>query len=385
MKLAVLGASGFVGSRVIERFHLDKTFELRAVVRSYGSLARLARFELDWRLADARNELALAEAFSGCDVVLHSVAGNAAFIRESAIPAFRAAVRQNVRRMVFLSSAVVHGQKPVPGTTEDSPLVLREPPYNGGYNRAKVVAEQKLLKERATGATELVILRPGIVFGPRAFWIYKTAQGLLEGSFAWVNHGQGICNSIYVDNLVEAIRLALTMPAMDREAFFVGDRETVTWANLYGPIALSLGYEVEGVPNILPSGSRVSWRKCLEKLHNSTPIQALMPYIPNRFKKAVKAGLKEWFRTPARSPWDVSPSPAPTLSISPEAELLYQCEYRLPHTRAEQRLGYSPPVSFPEGVRRSIEWLASVGYPVRTAISKGDGIRQNWGTGFNQG
>ena len=374
MKLAVLGASGFVGSRVIECFHLNGVFELRAVVRSYGGLARLARFELDWRLADARNEQALADAFSGCDVVLHSVSGDAPFIRDSAISAYRAAVRQNVRRLVFLSSAVVHGQKPAPGTTEDSPLASREPPYNQGYNQAKIIAEQLLLKERAAGSTELVILRPCIVFGPRAKWIYRPAQELLEGTFAWVNRGRGICNSIYVDNLVEAIRLALTVPNVDREAFLVGDRETVTWVDLYGPIVRALGFELEAVPSVLPPGSRVGWRGLFKKFYGSRPAQAVIPWFPGRLRRAVKEGLREWLRAPARSPWDVSPAPAPTQVISPESELLYQCEYRLPHLKAEQRLGYAPPVSFPEGVRRSIAWLASVGYPVRSVPPIEEGV-----------
>ena len=61
--IAVLGASGFVGSRLLELFHLTGSATLHPVVRNYSSLARLARFDLDWKIADARDQAALTTAF----------------------------------------------------------------------------------------------------------------------------------------------------------------------------------------------------------------------------------------------------------------------------------------------------------------------------------
>lgn len=364
MKLAVLGASGFVGSRLVEIFHLNRAFEVRPIVRSYNGLARLARFELDWRLADARDERALNEAFKGCDLVLHSVSGPADVIRDSVAPAYRAAARQNVRRLVFMSSAVVHGQEPASGTTEDTPLITGQ---DRPYNQAKVDAEKCLQKVRASGATEIVVLRPGIVFGPRAHWIADPAKGLLNGTYAWVNKGRGICNSIYVDNLIEAIRLALTVPGVDREAFLIGDRETVTWADLIGPIAAALGIDIESIPDLPPKGDAKTWRERAESLHASRPAQAVISFLPARWKSSVKAGLREWQRAPAGSPWGLPSEPAPRLSVTREREILFQCAYRLPQAKAERLLGYRPPVSFDEGLRRSIEWLGFVGYPIGQA------------------
>ena len=64
--------------------------------------------------------------------------------------------------------------------------------------------------------------------------------------------GRGICNSIYVDNLVHAIYLAATQPTIDREIFLLGDQECVTWADLYRPIAKALGYELADLPEGSP-------------------------------------------------------------------------------------------------------------------------------------
>ena len=44
--------------------------------------------------------------------------------------------------------------------------------------------------------------------------------------------------------------------------------------------------------------------------------------------------------------------------------LLYRCSWKLPDTRARQRLGYRPVVSFAEGCRRTIGWLEFAGFPV---------------------
>jgi uncharacterized protein YbjT (DUF2867 family) len=65
LRVAVLGASGFIGSRVVEMFHLEGTAEVRPVVRGISSLAGPARFALDCRVADGFDRSALKESFSG--------------------------------------------------------------------------------------------------------------------------------------------------------------------------------------------------------------------------------------------------------------------------------------------------------------------------------
>ena len=112
------------------------------------------------------------------------------------------------------------------------------------YNSAKAWAERRLCVLRDKGSVELVILRPGIVTGPRSIWQTRFADELLAGNACWLDDGRAICNSIYVDNLVHAIHLALDATGADGRAFLIGDEETVTWADLYRPIAKALGFEI---------------------------------------------------------------------------------------------------------------------------------------------
>jgi nucleoside-diphosphate-sugar epimerase len=202
------------------------------------------------------------------------------------------------------------------------------------------------------------------VFGPRAHWIQRPADQLLRNSFAWVNRGQGICNSIYVDNLVEAIRLAATVPGIDREAFLVGDAETNRWTDLIGPVATALGYATEAIPDLPARGDHLTLSERLRAAYDLPLTQSIVARVPRRLKQAVKAGVRAWRQPLKADPWALPPRVAPKLEVTREMEILYQCAYRLPHDKAVRRLGYRPPVSFAEGMRRSVAWLAFAGYPV---------------------
>ena len=89
MKIAIVGASGFIGLRAVEWFTLGGRAEVRPVVRSFSSLAVLARQELDWRVADPLDARALAGAIEGCDAVLYGKAKADRFdLRDQALGLF---------------------------------------------------------------------------------------------------------------------------------------------------------------------------------------------------------------------------------------------------------------------------------------------------------
>ncbi|MGB5135687.1 MAG: NAD(P)-dependent oxidoreductase [Prochlorococcaceae cyanobacterium] len=357
--IAVLGASGFVGSRLLEMFHLTGYATLRPVVRNYSSLARLARFDLDWRIADARDQVALAAALEGCDAVVNLVVANPDVIVKNATATYLAAQAAGVKRMVFMSSASVHGQAPAAGTDEASPLHTR---HRFAYNNAKVRAERELARCRRRGSLELVILRPGIVFGPRSRWVTDLADQLLSDRAYLIDEGQGICNSIYVDNLIEAIQLALTVPSADGEVFLVGDRERVSWLDFTSPIATGLGIDLIRVARLSPPPFRRGRFETIEAVRVSRPVQAMLPIVPWPLKKAAKGAIRALSEPPNPSPWRLAEPPAP--QVTEEMAELQSCRVQLPWLKAERQLGYQAKVSFAEGMQRSLGWLKFAGYPV---------------------
>ncbi|GLQ08140.1 epimerase [Devosia yakushimensis] len=351
-RIAILGAGGFIGNRAVEMLALGGQYDVRPVVRKAQSLALASRFALDGRVADGCDQIALEAAFTGCSGVIHAMAGDPATIIGAIEPAYRAAEAAGVKRLVYLSSASVHGQSPAAGTDELSVLSDRQ---NIAYNNAKVRAERRLLELRQEGKVEVAILRPGIVHGPRSSWIGGFADELLAGEAYLVDGGRGICNGIYVDNLVHAITLALKSDAADGEAYLLGDAETYSWADLLAPVAGALGRSLDDLPE--PGMERR--HGLVSRLQGVRPLRRVVRSLPRPLKAALRAGYRELMAGPAQAG---SGPRRPVASL--ERSLLHRCAWKLPHDKAASELGYAPIVDFAEAQRRTLGWLGFAGYPV---------------------
>ena len=352
--VAILGANGFIGSRAVEMLHLSGLVKVRPVVRRHAALASMSRFGLDGRVADARDIQALVSAFTGCENVVHVVAGDVQTVLDSIEPVYRAAEAADVRRLVYLSSASVHSQSPAPGTDETSVLDDRQ---TIKYNNAKVHAERRLAELRRAGAVEIVVLRPGIVFGPRSSWTGGFADELLAGIAYLVEGGHGVCNSAYVDNVIHAIRLAIEVPKADGQTYLIGDSEKVTWAELCQPVAAALGFDLAAISVPAPSTFQAGWR---QRLADSDTLRRLIGNLPKPVRRGLKAGYVEW-RNQKTNHGEMTFSPR--IKITEERALLHRCQTKLFSIKAERELGYRPIVSFEEANRRSIGWLTFAGYP----------------------
>lgn len=354
-RVAIIGANGFVGSRVVEIFHLAGVCEVRPIVRQVTSLARLSRFDLSWRLADATRSDDLAQALAGCDAVVDCTVGLPKNIEAGAKALIPAARRAGVKRVVYLSSASVHGQNPPPGSDEDSRLSVRQ---EMAYNNAKVKAERCLLRDSQRLGIELFMLRPSIVFGPRDRWASSLVNELEQG-LAWlVNEGKGICNTIYVDNLVEAIRCCLVAPAgSSGRPYHVGDAEVVTWRGFYETTAHKWGLGANQIRHIgVPDRMASTWLDRLHSLRAVPLTQRAIALAPSRFKRIIKGAAAGWNEAKPTNPWAL-PDRSPVVMPGREMVLLQQCCHRFPQEWAFKQLGYQPIVSFDEGLDRTLAWI----------------------------
>lgn len=353
-RVAILGAGGFVGNRTVEMLHLAGNREVVPVVHRASALALASRFDLQGQIANALDERAMTAAFAGCDAVVAAVAGPPATITGMISPMVKAARSAGVRRIVYLSSQVVHGYAPEPGTVESSsfPSAQQSP-----YSRSKIAAERSLGSTAPHHGIEFVTLRPGIVYGPRSRWTGGIADELLAGDAFLLRGSAGVCNAIYVDNLVAAIDLAIDCPEAAGEALFVNDAEELRWADLIEPIAHALD---------CPSASIA--HPTLDDVLESLPSwikRRAVPAAKRAFRKLPRGlahSLRQVRRTRQRQQGPGGP-PAP--QHSHEIALLQTCATRLPNDKAERLLGYRPAVSHHDAMRRSIAWLRFAGYPVQ--------------------
>jgi nucleoside-diphosphate-sugar epimerase len=332
-------------------------------------MVQAARFDLDSRVADATDRPSLKTHLKGCEILFHCVVGSRDTILKSVEAAYRAAADVGVRRLVYLSSAVVHGNNPASGTCEASDLVLDQP---FEYSVSKVMAEHALRRMSADGAVEIVTLRPSIVFGPRStWWTARVATQLLHGTAYLVNGGAGICNTVYVDNLIHAMWLSAVSDKASSQAFIITDGERVTWKDLYARVAEAIGMDLSEVYDLdaarvrgLLNPTKIAGWKRMIRQAGHTARQALPPMVMTAAKRIlpahIKRGLKQrWYE--AHEPPDGSNATGnearkvPTLD--PLAVSLQTCEYQLPIDKARDLLGYQPRVSFDEGCRRTEAWL----------------------------
>lgn len=354
MKVAVLGGSGFVGTRLLEKWLLSGSHDPRVIVRSPGSLARMARFALpSWQQADVFDAGSLARAIEGCDTMVHAIVGDGKQIVTAAQAAVEACRTAGVRRLVYLSSASVHGQNPLPGTDDASPLRDDQP---AEYNNAKVRAERVL---REASGLEICILRPGIVYGPRCQWFTGLPRALRSGQAFLVEGGHGICNHIYVDNLIHAIELGLVHPRATEGAFYVADDSALTWREFYRPVVQALGFDVSDFKVAAAVAPRPqTLRDRVMRVNTGRTSKLILPLFSRQLKDAVKAGLDRYSASPPANGF-VLPEPG-TPAADWELSQLHTCATRMPMDRAVEVLGYSPGVGAEQGLDRSARWLAGM-------------------------
>jgi nucleoside-diphosphate-sugar epimerase len=308
------------------------------------------------------DERALGEALAGCEAAVHAGAGDRQFVRRSGVSVVRAAERAGVGQIVYLSSMAVHGWNAPPGTDESSPLSHRQSlPYNGW----KVEAERVLSRLCRERQMRLVILRPGIVYGPRSQWLLRFARALLDGRAYVVDGGRGVCNAVYVDNLASAIRLAVERTDLAHEAFLINDGETITWRQFYEPVCRALGWPWDAVHDVAPRARQRSWRERYVAARDARGTQALLAHVPVRARHALAQAVDAWLAGSPAGGGEFGREHGQRPEADHEMSLVQSCAYRFPIDKARRVLGYDPPVPFDEACRRTLGWLRFAAYPVR--------------------
>ncbi len=109
------------------------------------------------------------------------------------------------------------------------------------YGESKAQAESLVL---AAAGVEPVVLRPACVYGPFGMtFITRPITYLSRGALVLQNSADTASNTVYVDNVVEAIVLALEKDAagIAGEVFTLCDDDGLSWGDFYGRFARALG------------------------------------------------------------------------------------------------------------------------------------------------
>ncbi|MFF6849623.1 NAD-dependent epimerase/dehydratase family protein [Streptomyces antimycoticus] len=244
-RIAVTGASGFIGGRVVERLILGTDAEVRPVVRGFGRAARLAPLPQDrlgFRVADLTDASALGRALEGCDTVVHCAFGSSGEVDErwaatvdGTARLLAAARAAGVRRVVHLSTVDVY--TPTEGAFDEEAPARAVDPADREYEQQKLAAERLALAAAGEGM-DVVVLQPGVVYGP---WGGQWTKAQLErpaADFAVLPSGGdgGVCNAVYVDDVVDAVLAACHRPDAAGGRFLLAAEELTTWGGFFDHI-----------------------------------------------------------------------------------------------------------------------------------------------------
>ncbi len=318
MKVFLTGATGFIGRHVLGRL-LHDGHGVIASARSPESTLKLRAAGAEPFEQSLLDDSPLRGAMQGCNAVVHCAAhlrtwGPWAEFEASNVALTRAMLRgaqaSGVKHFVHLSAASVVMQGPGPMLDADECVATthrRDLPYSS----TKAMAEALVLQAAGPGLRTLA-LRPPLVWGAGDTVDGELGQHIARGRFGWFSGGHYPYATCHVDNLCEAVSLAL-QSQLAGEALFITDGEPVELRDFLGKRIEACGLPV---PRL------------------SIPADAAW----------VLAGLAEgaWRRL------GLATEPA----LTREAVRLLGYPFTLDSSRSRALLGYRPVITVDEGLRQ---------------------------------
>ena len=261
MTIVVTGANGFVGSHLCLALQSQGT-AYRAVVREgaqaspgTADLVRLPSLDAhtDWTTAlqDATTVIHLAARVHQVqDTSADPLQAFRATNLHATLQLARCAQKMGVQRFIFVSTVKVLGEETAP----DQPFRASDLAVpQDAYATSKHEAEQALRALVAGGSMELVIVRPPLVYGPgvRANFasLVRVVRRGIPLPLACVHNLRSL---VGIDNLVDLLLLCTQHPRAAGQTLLVSDGQDVSTAGLVQQIADALGRPARLLPVPLP-------------------------------------------------------------------------------------------------------------------------------------
>jgi nucleoside-diphosphate-sugar epimerase len=328
-RFLITGATGFVGGHVAEAA-AARGDSVSIIARADSNTALLERLGATIHRGDITDPELVRRSVEGADVIVHCAAkvgdwGPVEEYRAVNVDALRtlleACHNRPLHRFVHMSSLGVYAAKHHHGTDENEPP---PPRHMDGYTQTKVEAEHLALDAHRLHGTPVVVLRPGFIYGPRDRTVLpKLAENLRAGRVRYIGDpDKALMNTIHVANLVDAVFLAVDNPKAVGQIYNLTDGERVTKRKFFSTIAQGLGTPPPG-----------------------RPVPLFLAKLAARIVegRARRRGKKE----------------APRVTQARIKLLGLNLDFSIEKARRE--LGYSPKVTFDQGMKETLEWFKTSG------------------------
>jgi nucleoside-diphosphate-sugar epimerase len=331
MKVLVTGASGMLGSHMVECLVAQQN-EVRAFVRKTSDISHLESTGAEIVLGDVEDYDSLPPAVKGVDVVFHAAArvmpgwGSWQEFEGSIVKGtenlLRASVEAGVSRFLYVCSGTVYGLACCSGVPANEStacqLAFRPESY---YDCAKLQAEKAALDYQKEGKVQVSVIRPGWVYGPRDRLLTdRLTRQLQMPIVVWPGKANPRIPLVFASDVANCGILAAT-----------SDR------------AVGQVYNVAPLQEIRIRDFAVAMARALERPEPRV-------FIPYGLAYAVCALSEAWSRL--RRVKEI-----PYLTRSGLQHL--NTELLLDASKARKELGWEPKVSLDEGIGLLVQWQRS--------------------------
>jgi nucleoside-diphosphate-sugar epimerase len=323
MRYLITGATGFVGGHLAEAC-VRREQTLTAIVRASSNTSELEKRGAILYRGELSDPKLVRQAVTEADVILHCAAkvgdwGPIDEYRQVNVECLRilleACKGQALSRFIHMSSLGVYAARHHHGTDESEPLPTR---HRDGYSQSKVEAEQLALHYCQEFGVPVVILRPGFIYGPRDRTVMpRIIDNLRQRTARYPGGGGAALNTIFVDNLVDAVFLAVASEKAVGQVYNLTDNEAVSKRRFIEAVADAMGLPHPTRTPPLWFAWGVTW--CAEKL-------------------ARMRGAQE----------------APLFNFTRLKFMGYNLDFSI--DKAMNDLGYRPRVKFEEAIGETMDW-----------------------------
>lgn len=313
----VTGATGFIGSRVVHKL-LQNGVKVKVLALPDETVPADWAEKVEIVRGSISDPNAVEKATHGAETIIHLVAivtdwGDEKKYWEFTVEGSRLIFEQAVKnksRIVLAASIAVYGDKihtqPCPEETSYGKTL-------GPYSRTKQAQEKLAWDYYKNKGMRLTVVRPANVYGPRSGpWLHDVMNVLKSGSPGLISGGQMNAGLAYVDNVADILILAGTLEKAMGRVYNACDGLEVTWRDYFTDIASMIGV---GKPKSIPRPLAVFGAYLLEGIYKLLGIE--------------KRPL-----------------------ITREALNLVGSDNRIPIERVKNELGYTPQVTYAEGLKR---------------------------------
>ncbi len=252
MKILVTGAAGDIGSRVTAAL-LERGHQVKALVRRVEGAGWLKKAGAEIHIGDVTKPETLVRICDDADVVYHFsavlwVANPKKILKEvnyyGTINLAKECLGKRVKRFVFPSFPLVLGphEKPL------KELRPEEAPArpNSHHALSKKLSEEYLLKLNDEGKLSVTILRLGTVYGPNTRLIKTLPVLMRKGLFRLAGGGKNIVHFIHINDVVQAMLLAIEKDAAAGQIYNICDDKPVTMKEFADLLADTIGVKRPG-------------------------------------------------------------------------------------------------------------------------------------------